>query len=34
MLEDVMQNPGKFLFRLSLGGNVMDKTSGDGRFGG
>ena len=26
MLEDKMQNPSKFLFRFSLGGNVMDQT--------
>ena len=34
MLEDKIQNPSKFFFRFSLGGNVMDQGSGDGRFGG
>ena len=33
-LEDKIQNPSKFLFRFSLGGNVMDHGSGDARFGG
>ena len=33
MLEDKIQNFGKFLFGFSLGGNVMDQRSGDGRFG-
>ena len=28
--EDMIQNPGKFLFWFSLGGNVMDQRSGDG----
>ena len=31
MLEDKIQNPGEFLFRYSLGGNIMDQSSGDGR---
>ena len=34
MLEDKIRNPNKCLFRLSLGGNVKDQRSGDGRFGG
>ena len=34
MLEDMIQNPSKCLFRFSLGGNVMDQRSGDGRFSG
>ena len=34
MLEDKIQNLGKFLFGCSLGSNVMDQRSGDGRFGG
>ena len=34
MLEDKIQNPGKFLFRFSLGGYVMDQRSEDGRFSG
>ena len=34
MSEDKIQNPSKCLFQLSLGGNVMDHRSGDGRFGG
>ena len=34
MLEDKIQNPGKFLFRFSLGGHVMHQRSGDGRFSG
>ena len=34
MLEDKIQNPGEFLFRFSLGSNVMDQRSGDGRFSG
>ena len=29
MLEDKIRNPCKFLFRFSLGGNVMDQGSGD-----
>ena len=33
MLEENVQNPGKFLFRFSRGGCVMER-SGDGRFGG
>ena len=32
MLEDKIQNPGEFLFRFSLGSNVMDQRSGDGLF--
>ena len=28
------RNPGKFMFRFSLGGYVMDQRSGDGRFSG
>ena len=31
MLEDKIQNPGKFMFRFSLGRYVMDQRSGDGR---
>ena len=34
MLEDMIQNPSKCLFRFSLGGNVMEQRSGDGRFSG
>ena len=34
ILEDKIQNPSKCLFRFSLGGNVMDESSGDGRFSG
>ena len=34
MLEDKIQNPSKCLFGFSLGGNVIDHRSGDGRFGG
>ena len=34
MLEDKIQKPGEFLFRLSLGSTVMDQRSGDGRFSG
>ena len=34
MLDDEIQNLSMFLFRFSLGGNVMDPRSGDGRFGG
>ena len=34
MLEDKIQNPGEFLFRISLEGNGMDQRSGDGRFSG
>ena len=34
MLEDKIQKPGEFLFRFSLGGNVMDQRCGDGRFNG
>ena len=34
MLEDKIPNPGKLLFRFSLGSYVMDQRSGDGRFGG
>ena len=34
MLEDKIQHPRKFLFRFSLGGNVMNQRSGDCRFGG
>ena len=33
-LEDRIQNPGEFLFRFSLGSNVMDQRNGDGRFSG
>ena len=33
-LEDKIQNPGKFFFRFSLEGNVVDPRSGDGRFSG
>ena len=32
MLEDKIQNPSMFLFRFSLGGNVIDRRGGDGRF--
>ena len=34
MLEDKMQNPSNCLFWFSLGGDVMDQRSGDGRFSG
>ena len=34
LLEDNIRKPSKFFFRFSLGGNVMDQGSGDGRFGG
>ena len=34
MLEDKIQDSSKCLFQFSLGGNVMDQKSGDGRFGG
>ena len=34
MFEDEIQNQGKFMFRFSLGGYVMDQRSGDGRFSG
>ena len=34
LLADKFQNPGEFLLRFSLGGNVMDQRSGDGRLGG
>ena len=34
MVEDKIQNPGKLMFRFSLGGYVMDKRSGDGRLSG
>ena len=34
MLEDKIRNPGKFLFRFSLGSNVMGHRSGDGPFSG
>ena len=34
MLEDKIQNPSKFLFRFSLGSNVVHQRSGDGRIGG
>ena len=34
MLEDKIQNPTKFLFQFSLGGNVMDQRGGDCRVGG
>ena len=30
----VIQNQTEFLFRFSLGGNVMDQRNGDGRFSG
>ena len=33
MLVDKIQTPGKFLFRFSLGGCVVDLWSGDGRIG-
>ena len=34
MLEDKIQNSGKFLFRFSREGDVMDQRSGDGRVSG
>ena len=34
MLEDKIQDPGKFLFRFSLSCHVTDQRSGDGRFSG
>ena len=34
MLEDMIQNPSKCLFQFTLGDNVMDQRSGDGRFSG
>ena len=34
MLEDKIQNQGKFLFRFSLGGDALDQRSGDGQGGG
>ena len=34
MLEDKIQNPSKCLFQFTLGGNVMDQRSGDGRLSG
>ena len=34
MLEGKIQKPSRFLFRFSLGGNVIDQRSGDGRVGG
>ena len=34
MLEVKIRNPSKCFFSFSLGGNVMDQRSGDGRFGG
>ena len=34
MSKDEIRNPTKFLFQFSLGGDVMDRISGDGRVGG
>ena len=34
VLEDKIQNPGEFLFRLPFGSYFMDHRSGDGRFSG
>ena len=34
MLEDEIQNPGEFLYRFSIGSDVVDQSSGDDRFDG